>query len=271
MKVTVTTKWLNDNINKKNLIIIDATWSLPNEKLDSYSKFLEEHIPKSHFIDIDNMSDKTSELPHMLPNGKKFETYVNLIGIRKDSIIIIYDRKGIFSSPRLWWMFKYFGFSKVYILDGGLKKWKEEKKILSSKIYKNIKGKFKIKIVKKYLSNKKDIIDSIKNNNSIIIDARSRNRYLGIEKESRKNLRSGKIPGSKNLHWKKFINENGTLKSNKKLKILFDQFKLKKNDNIITTCGSGITACIIKISLVKLNFTNVSVYDGSWAEWGIKK
>ena len=274
MKISVSTEWLNNNINKKNLIIIDATWSLPDEKIDSYKEFLREHIPKSHFIDIDNMSDKSINLPHMLPNTRKFQTYINLFGINKDSIIIIYDAKGIFSSPRLWWMFKYFGFSKVYILDGGLKKWKEEKRILTNKIDKINKGnkeKFKVKIFKRYLSNKEDVINSIKENTSTIIDARSKNRYLGIEKEKRKNLKSGKIPKSKNLYWKKLINENGTFKTNKKLKILFNQLKLKKNNHIITTCGSGITACILKISLAKLNFTNVSVYDGSWAEWGMKK
>ena len=168
-------------------------------------------------------------------------------------------------------MFKYFGTSKVYILNGGLKKWKKEKRILSKKIQIPKKGKFKSKILHKYLSKKNDILKKLENKNYVIIDARSENRFLGIEKEPRKNVRKGKIPNSKNLVWKKLINEDGTMKSNNKLNKIFNNLQLSKKNRIISTCGSGITACIINIALAKMNFSNISVYDGSWAEWGSDK
>ena len=271
MKIFVETSWLNENLYKSNIKIIDSSWYLPNEKRNCYNEYLKELIPGSLFIDIDNISDEKSKLPHMLPNYEKFETFVRICGINNNSTIIVYDTNGIYSSPRLWWMFKYFGTSKVYILNGGLKKWKKEKRILSKEIQIPKKGKFKSKILHKYLSKKNDIIKKLENKNYVIIDARSENRFLGIEKEPRKNVRKGKIPNSKNLVWKKLINKDGTMKSNNKLNKIFNNLQLSKKNRIISTCGSGITACIINIALARMNFSNISVYDGSWAEWGSDK
>ena len=243
---------------------------MPSENRDCYQEFLKIHIPGSQYIDIDNLSDKSNELPHMLPKLEKFEIFSRICGINNNSIIVIYDSFGIFSSPRIWWMYKYFGFNKVYILNGGLKKWKEEKRLVTKKIIKKEEGNFQAKINHKYLSKKQDIIKNIYNKNCKIIDARSKNRFYGKEKEPRKNLKSGKIPNSINLPWKKLISENGMLKSNIQLNNIFNKLNIKKKEKIISTCGSGITACIITLSLTKLKFDKLSVYDGSWAEWGMR-
>ena len=153
MNIFVETSWLYENLYKSNIKIIDSSWYLPYEKRDCYNEYLKQHIPGSLFIDIDNISDKKSKLPHMLPNHEKFETIVRICGINNNSTIIVYDTNGIYSSPRLWWMFKYFGTSKIYILNGGLKKWKKEKRILSKK-YRypkkgNLNQKFHINIYQK--------------------------------------------------------------------------------------------------------------------------
>ena len=271
MKISINTEWLNNNLGKKNLILIDSSWYLPSEKRNAYEEYLYEHIPGALFIDIDNLSDNKSNFPHMLPDINKFEIYTNNCGINNNSIIVIYDSSGIFSSPRTWWMFKYFNFSKVYILDGGLKKWKKEKRILTNKFTKPRIGNFKPFENKELLSNKENILKNMRSNNTLIIDARSKNRFLGIEKEPRKGLRKGRIPFSKNLHWKDIINNDGTIKNNKILKDIIKKLKINKEKNLISTCGSGITACILNIALAKMNYKNISVYDGSWSEWGSDK
>ena len=235
MKISINTEWLSNNLRKKNLILIDSSWYLPSENRDVYGEYLNEHIPGSLFIDIDNLSNMKSNLPHMLPNIVKFEIYSKICGINNNSIIVIYDTSGIFSSPRLWWMFKYFGFSKVYILDGGLKKWKKENKILTNKITKPKIGNFMPLENKKLLSEKIDILNTIRSSNTLIIDARSKNRFLGKESEPRKGLRKGRIPSSKNLYWKNIINKDGTIKKNKELKEIFEKLNIKKEKQLIST------------------------------------
>ena len=271
MKISIKTEWLNNNLGKNNLVLIDSSWYLPTQKRNVYEEYVNEHIPGSLFIDIDNLSDTSSNLPHMLPDIQKFEIYSQICGINKNSIVIIYDTAGIFSSPRLWWMFKYFGFSQVFILDGGLKKWKKENKILTSKVHKPKIGDFKPIERRKYLSQKENILKNLESNNTIIVDARSRDRFLGKEIEPRPGLKNGRIPNSKNLFWKKIINADGTLKTNKELKEVFKKLNLKKKKRIISTCGSGITACVLNIAFAKMNYNNISVYDGSWSEWGSVK
>jgi len=271
MKVSVSTKWLNENLNNKDLIIIDFSWYLPSEKRDCYKEFLNGHIPGSIYLDMDNISDTNSKLPHMLPDSEKFENFMKLIGLNNNSLVVVYDSKGIYSSPRLWWMMKYFGFKKVYILNGGLKKWIKENKPITKKIIKPKIGNFKIK--KNYFLkvNYKIILKNLYKKNFIILDARNSGRFNGKIKEPRKNLKSGHIPKSKNLFWGDLITNNGTMKRKENLKKILKKYKLK-NKNIVTSCGSGITACILSLGLLYSNNYSSSVYDGSWSEWGsIKK
>ena len=271
MKVTVSTKWLSENLENKELIIIDFSWYLPSENRDCYKEFQKGHIPGSVYINMDNISNTNSKLPHMLPNEEKFENFMKLIGLNNTSLVVVYDSKGIYSSPRMWWMMKYFGFNNVFILDGGLKKWIYEKRVLTKKIKKRKYGNFKSKINIEYLSEKEIIYKNLSNRNIKIIDARNKNRFNGIEKEPRKNLNKGHIPNSINLTWNKVLNDNGTLKNNFELKNIYKKLKVNKKNKIICTCGSGITACILNISLVKIDYLNISVYDGSWSEWGSLK
>ena len=270
MKVTVESEWLNYNLNKKNLIIIDFSWYLPSDKRNPYKEFKNEHIPNAQYIDLENLSDQKSHLPHMLPNSNIFEHYMRLCGVNNDSIIIIYDTKGIWSAPRLWWMFKYFGFLNVYILNGGFKKWKKENRITTNKLIKNQYGNFKTKIISNLLTKKYEIKENLNSKNYKILDARSKIRFLGKISEPRKNIKKGNIPNSINCHWKEFVKDNGTLKNKKEIKSMFNKLRISKNEKIISTCGSGVSACIINLALAENDFNNISVYDGSWSEWGQK-
>ena len=271
MSELVSTNWVYKNLNNRRLVILDCSWHMPQEKRNAKKEYEAMHIKNAYFFDIDKISDIKTNLPHMLPSQRKFEKKVRSFGINQNSLIAAYDVKGIFSSPRVWWMFKYFGHNNIFVLNGGLKKWLKEKKPVTKSKTPKKKSRFKSKIISKWLINKNQIIDNLHNNNSLIIDARNNDRFEGKIKEPRKGLRSGHIPGSKNLFWADLVTNNGTLISKKNLSIKFNNLKIK-NKQIFTSCGSGITACLLSLSLLHGLKISSSVYDGSWAEWGqIKK
>jgi len=270
MNNLVSTNWVYKNLNTTNLVLLDCSWYMKDEKKDAKKEFLKFHIKNSYFFDIDKISRKNHIFPHTMPTKKEFIKGIDNFGISNESLIILYDQKGIFSSPRVWLTFKYFGHKKVFVMNGGLKKWIKEKKPLTKKNSSNKKSNYKCKISKEWITDYKNILKKLENKNILILDARNKLRYLGKIKEKNINLNSGHIPGSQNLFWKDLITKNGTFKSKNKIIELFKEKRIK-NKKIITTCGSGITACILSLSL--FNFLNIksSVYDGSWTEWGQKK
>jgi thiosulfate/3-mercaptopyruvate sulfurtransferase len=251
-------------------VILDCSWHMPQEKRNAKKEYEAMHIKNAYFFDIDKISDIKTNLPHMLPSQRKFEKKVRSFGINQNSLIAAYDVKGIFSSPRVWWMFKYFGHNNIFVLNGGLKKWLKEKKPVTNKKTYFKKGNFISQLSKEFLVTKNEVLESINRKNSLTFDARHKDRFNGKVKEPRKDLRSGHIPGSKNIFWGNLINRKGTLVSKKKINNLFNKFPIK-NKKIITSCGSGITACILSLSLLHGPKIQTSVYDGSWAEWGQNK
>ena len=270
MSELVSTNWVYKNLNNRKLVILDCTWFMPQEKRDAKKEYEKMHIKNAFFFNIDKISDIKTNLPHMLPSQRKFQQKIRRFGINQSSLIVTYDIKGIFSSPRVWWMFKFFGHKNIFVLNGGLKKWlKENKPVTNKKTYFK-KGNFLPHLSKELLVTKKDVLESIIRKNSLIFDARNKDRFNGKVKEPRKEVRSGHIPCSKNIFWGKLTNNNGTLASKKKISHLFNKFYFK-NKKIITTCGSGITACILSLSLLHRLKIQTSVYDGSWAEWGRNK
>ena len=210
----VSTDWLESNLHKVK--IFDASWHMPSTKRNAKKEYDKMHIKDAYFFDIDKISDIKSNLPHMLPSRRKFEVKVRSFGINQSSIIVAYDVKGIFSSPRVWWMFKYFGHKNIFVLNGGLKKWlKENKPVTNKKIYFK-KGNFISKLSKEFLVTKEEVLESINDKNSLTFDARYNNRYKGKVKEPRKGVLSGHIPKSNNIYWGNVINSKGTLVSKKK-------------------------------------------------------
>jgi len=264
----VSVDWLFENLKNPNLVILDATIkkvTSPNSGEES----TKEQIKGAHFFDIKNkFSEVSAPFPNTILSPKEFQDKVRKLGINNDSIIVVYDDLGIYSSPRAWWLFKSMGHKNVAVLNGGLLAWKEAKYPIEKQITHlgNI-GNFKVNYNPTLINNYKEVLNSISNKDEIILDARSENRFKGIDPEPRKGLRSGHIPASKNLPYSELI-VNNKLKNKKELKNIFTNL-ISEDQRIIFSCGSGITACILALGAEIAGYEeNVSVYDGSWTEWG---
>jgi thiosulfate/3-mercaptopyruvate sulfurtransferase len=272
MKHLVTTDWLEKNLN--NVRILDASWHLPNSNRNGLDEFKEVHIKNSNFFDIDKNSNQNSNFPHMLPKKNNWEKIVSDFGIKNSDHIIIYDNSDVISSCRVWYNFLYFNHNPnlISILDGGLKKWLLDKKETT----KNIK-KYKISsyIAEENLDlvlDKNQIISNIKNKSFELIDARSEERFLGLQPELRKELKNGNIEGSKNLPFLNLINiEDRTFKNKEELSSIFKNSRIDTTKKIAFTCGSGVTACILGLANSIVSGKKPIIYDGSWAEYGLKE
>ena len=264
----ISARELKKILYNKKIKILDARWFL--EDLQKGKKLYDKlHIPKAIFFDVNNLSDKTSDLPHMLPKKQIFKKYLDENGISKEDEIIVYDQIGFFSSARVWFTFKYFGFNKVKILNEGFLMWEKKNFPTDNKTLKKETTNNKLTENKNLLEKKAFIKKNIKSKNILVIDARSRNRFLGIEKEPRENLKSGNIPGSINIPYSS-LSKNGKFLNYRDLSKVFNTKISLKKQKIICSCGSGITACNLIFALDILGYNNVKLYDGSWTEWGKK-
>ncbi|TVZ59766.1 thiosulfate/3-mercaptopyruvate sulfurtransferase [Flavobacteriaceae bacterium MAR_2010_105] len=265
-KPLVSVKWLKQHLNAANLVILDA--SIPKVTGDDSNDDNKVQIPNARFFDLKNkFSDSSALFPTTFPSLEQFQREAQKLRINKDSAIVIYDDKGIYSSPRAWWLFKAFGHSNVAVLDGGLPAWNaaqykvEPKQEIPTEAGDFI-AKLQPNLMKFFDDVKKESVDA----KHLIIDARSRGRFIGIEPEPRKGLRSGTIPNSKNLPFEDLLRD-GKFKTEK---VLLHSFKTVANttDRITFSCGSGITACVLALGAELAGYKNLSVYDGSWTEWG---
>lgn len=252
-------------IQNGNVILLDCTI----DKVGQSSKDAKlELLPNSLFFDIEGkFSDHASKLPHTLVSEQVFEKEVQALGIDQNSTVVLYDRWGIYSSPRAWWMFKVMGFDRVYILNGGVPAWKKNKyKLADSYKQQDKGGNFKAHFQKNLYADKDYILAHYRAANVAIFDARSKGRFSGLVPEPRKGLNGGHIPHSKNLPFEELL-EDIYYKPTDELKQQFDQFKTTGNEYIFS-CGSGVTASILAFASYISGHTNIRVYDGSWSEWG---
>ena len=269
----VSTDWLRKNFINKNIKILDCSWHMPTTQRSGKLEFEQTHIPGSIFFDIDEFSDKNSEFPHTILPADIFSEMISNLGISNQDHIVVYDSLGIFSSPRVWWMFQYFGHKEVSILDGGLVKWlKEKKEIETGKGKKYSKTNFKVTENKSMLKIYDDIKNNIINNQFQVIDARSKGRFLGTEPEPRSNLKSGSIQYSINLPWNECIDpETKCFLDKSLLEKKFKALKIKLDQPVVFSCGSGVSACVIGKAFNIVNNNEPIIYDGSWSEWAIKE
>ena len=270
-KSLVSTSWLVDHLDDPKVKIIDGSWHLPTTGRDGHKEYLNMHIPGAVYFNIDKISDYSSTLPHMIPSSKTFNSKISEMGISNSHNIIIYDSEGLFSAPRVWWMFRAFGHKNVSVMTGGFKSWVNENKPVSDNIPKISKGDFSGNLDPNMIRSLNDIKNNIVNNTELVIDARATNRFDGSEAEFRPGVRSGHIPKSFNLPYNKLINDDGTFISNSELINIFNTIGATEEQPVITTCGSGITACILGLGLHLIGRDNWTVYDGSWTEWGSNK
>ena len=265
--------WLKENLNDPQIKIIDGTWHMSTSGLNAFEIFKEKHIPNAIFVDLEETSDQKSNLPHMMPDNIYFSKKISLLGINNNDHLVIYDMYGMFSAARIWFMFKAFGHEKVSILNGGFPAWIDSNGEISNQINNLEPTNYKANLNKSLIVNYKEVLDNLLNNKYQIIDARSPDRFSGNSEEPRPGMKSGHIPKSKNLYFNDLIDPS-TKKFIKKKEIenLIKKLGIDIKKDIICSCGSGVTACILKFALELLNENkNIKIYDGSWSEWGTKE
>ena len=269
MNQLVSTEWLNENINKVK--ILDASWHLPNANRNSLEEYKSKHIINSIFFDIDKNSNQKTNLPHMLPSKEDWEIIVSDLGISNSDHVVVYDNSDVFSSCRVWYTFLYFGHDPklISVLDGGLKKWINEKYPTSKDIINIEKSKYIAEENTSLVINKDEVNRNINSKKFQLIDARGEQRFLGLQPEPRKELRSGNIKGSINLPFQKLLEEDRTFKKKYELIEIFKTKKVSVDKEMVFTCGSGVTACVLGLANSIISGKKPVIYDGSWAEYGL--
>jgi thiosulfate/3-mercaptopyruvate sulfurtransferase len=265
----VSVDWLSEQISHHDLVLLDASFFMPGVERDGRQEWLVERIPGAVFFDFDReICDPASELPHMMPDADGFQESVRNLGVKQNSIIVVYDSLGIFSAPRVWWMLKAMGAEQVAVLDGGLPAWKAQSLPLESgePVKRLDTGNFTACYQDGMFCNAEEVLVATQNKQRIIIDARSRERFLAQVPEPREGVRSGHMPNARNLPFAEILSEQKMCDAYQ-LALLFAVVAGKDN-GLIFSCGSGVTACILALGATLAGYGNISVYDGSWAEWG---
>jgi len=267
----VTTDWLRDHLDAPDLRIVDASWGLPGSGGNPRQEFGEEHIPGAVYFDIDEITDLESPLPHMLPSTEKFASRVRKLGLGDGSRIVVYDTTGVFSAARVWWMFKVMGHSDIAVLDGGLPKWEADGHPIANNPQAPQERHFTARFNNMLVKDARAVLSSTENPRIQVVDARSAERFAGREPEPRHVPRLGRVPGSLNLPFGDLLNVDGTFKSRDEMAEIVAAAGIDMNRPVITSCGSGVTAAILSLALDVLGHRQVSLYDGSWAEWSIRE
>lgn len=267
MSPLVSAEWLKQQLSNPKLIILDASieFQIPGEVEKDKTNL----IPDTLRFDYDNeFCDPTSPLPHMMPSKERFTELAQNLGINHDSTIVIYDNSGTFASPRAWWMFRTMGHEDVYILDGGLTAWKEaEGELVQVYRQKNRKGNFAAKLDIEGFISAQSVLGEIDNSLSLTIDARSQARFNAQVPEPREGIRSGHIPNSICIPFASLM-DGHKIKPTAELQQILSDKLVRQPEKFIFSCGSGVTACIVLLTFYLCGYQNLSVYDGSWTEWG---
>ncbi len=267
-KTLVSTDWLQAHLKDPDLRILDASYYLPDMGRDGRAEYEAAHIPGARFFDIDEISDARSEMPHMVPAPEKFMSRMRAMGVGDGHQVVVYDGAGLFSAARVWWHFRHMGKTDIAVLDGGMPKWVAEGREIEDMPPIMRDRHITVSVQNQMITDATRVALASKLGDHEILDARSPGRFKGEEPEPREGLRSGHIPGSKNVHYRTLLNEDGTMKAPADLKAVFDAAGADLGKPVITTCGSGVTAAIIALALERIGVDRVALYDGSWAEWG---
>ncbi|MGZ5867333.1 MAG: 3-mercaptopyruvate sulfurtransferase [Xanthobacteraceae bacterium] len=262
-------QWLAGKLGAPDVRIVDGSFYLPAMKCEPAAEYAAGHIPGAVRFDVDEISDKSSPLPHMLPSPTEFSEAVGKLGISDTDTIVVYDGAGLFASPRVWWTFRLFGAKNVFILDGGLPRWKAEGFPVEAGVVTPKPAKFSATAPARIVAALSDVRAAIADHSAQVVDARPADRFRGDAPEPRAGVRSGHMPGSFNVPSSAML-ENGRLASPEKLKAAFAAGGVDINKPIITSCGSGVSAAITWLALDAIGHTPKSLYDGSWSEWGAR-
>lgn len=266
-------EWLKAHLNDEALVLIDASWYLPADNRNTQAEFEQQHIPGARFFDIDSIADPSSGLPHTLPTPDRFAEALQSLGITEGHTVVVYDSAGLLSAPRAWWMFRVFGWERVAILKGGLPAWLRSGGDTASGLIESVSAPgLALSFRAELFADQNDVITATETGDRQILDARSPGRFSGAEPEPRPGLASGHMPTAINLPFGTLIDhECGELLPAEQLRQVLVTQGVDLDRPTITSCGSGITACILALALFVLGRESVAVYDGSWTEWGSRQ
>lgn len=265
----VSPAWLAAHLGAPDIVVVDASWHMPAAGRDAYAEYLEGHIPGAVFFDIDEIADKQSGLPHMLPRPEVFSSTMRRMGIGDGQRIVVYDSVGLFSAARVWWTFKVMGVADVVILDGGLPAWTEGGHPLESGPVTRQPRHFTARLDNAAVRDADAVTAALSAGSHQVIDARSRGRFTGTAPEPRAGLRSGRIPGSLNVPFDTLI-EKGRLKDAGAVAEVFREAGADPGRPMIASCGSGVTAAVLALAWSTVSGKPAAVYDGSWTDWGAR-
>jgi thiosulfate/3-mercaptopyruvate sulfurtransferase len=269
MELLVTTDWLAKELGASDLRIVDATWFMPDGGRNASAEYEGGHIPGAVFMDINEIADAGSDLPNMLPPPEKFASRMQSLGLGDGSRVVVYDDSPFKSSTRAWWMLTLFGAHDVAILDGGIAKWKAEGRPLETGKPTIRHRHFTVWKDEDAVRSKADMLANLHSKDAVVVDARGAGRFTGEEKEARSDMGSGHIPGSRNLPFGNLFNADGTWKKGDDLVAAFTAAGVDLDKQMITTCGSGMTAAVVLFGARLTGKEDVALYDGSWSEWGM--
>ncbi|MFC6635944.1 3-mercaptopyruvate sulfurtransferase [Sulfitobacter sp. JBTF-M27] len=268
-KTLVSTAWLAKHLKDPDLRLLDASWYLPDAGRDAKAEYEVAHIPGARFFDIDEISDARSDLPHMAPPVEKFMSRMRAMGVGDGHQVVVYDGAGLLSAARVWWLFKLMGQENVAVLDGGLPKWMAEGNETEDMPPIPRDRHMTVRLQNQLVRDVTQVAHASKLGDPQIVDARSAGRFRGDEPEPREGLRAGHIPGSLNVPYTELLNDDKTMKSPDETRAIFEAAGMDLDKPVITTCGSGVTAAILALALERMGHKDWSLYDGSWAEWGM--
>jgi thiosulfate/3-mercaptopyruvate sulfurtransferase len=268
-KWLVTTEWLAANLGAPGVVVLDGSFYLPAMKRDAAAEYLAGHIPGAIRFDIDEIADHSTDLPHMLPSPEDFAVAAGRLGIGDKDTIVAYDGHGMFSSPRVWFTMRLFGADNVFILEGGLPKWKAEGRALESGPAKPSPKAFAARKRGDIVASLSRVQQALASHSAQIVDARSPDRFRGEAPEPRPGVRSGRIPGSYNVPSTSVV-KDGLLLPPDELRRAFAAGGVDLDKPTITSCGSGVSAAILWLALDTLGREPAALYDGSWSEWGAR-
>ena len=268
-KTLVSTDWLAAHLSDPDLRLFDASWYLPDTGRDARAEYDAAHIPGARYFDIDEISDARSDLPHMAPPSEKFISRMRAMGVGDGHQVVVYDGAGLFSAARVWWLFRLMGKTDIAVLDGGFAKWQAEGREVEDMPPMLRDRHITVSRQNHLVRDVTQVAAASKLGDHEILDTRAPGRFRGEEPEPREGLRGGHIPGSKNVHYRTLLNDDGTMKSPDALRAVFSAAGVDLTKPVITTCGSGVTAAIINLALERIGHDRHALYDGSWAEWGM--
>jgi thiosulfate/3-mercaptopyruvate sulfurtransferase len=269
MESLVSTEWLAEALGANDLVVFDATMYLPNENRDGRAEYRAAHIPGARYFDIDVVADQDTDLPHMAPAPGRFAALMRAFGVSNATRVVFYDQKGLFSAARGWWLMGLFGHDRAAVLDGGLPKWtREGRPVESGDPPAPAAAAFRPDFRPTRMRGIGDMLANVGAQAELVLDARATGRFAGTTPEPRAGMRSGHIPGARNLPYTELLAADQTMLPPDALRDRLTAAGVDGSRPVVTSCGSGVTACVLTLAMTRAGLPPGAVYDGSWTEWG---